>query len=144
MNDDQLYYFLVDKNTRNVLQIEYPSDIDEFNKILGTSEGKGNLLKDLGIILNSESRVFTNPEPIVKSAKIPDKTVEEIKTTCSDIAKTLEFKSEPEAMTVNASVEVEPKKKTTKKNSTKKIAIVGDGKPTSTVVAANLFAGLFD
>ena len=66
MNTDQLYYFLVDKDTRNVLQIEYPSDIDEFNKILGTSEGKGRLLKDLGIILNSESKVFTNPEPIVK------------------------------------------------------------------------------
>jgi DNA gyrase/topoisomerase IV subunit B len=37
MNDDQLYYFLVDKNTRNVLQIEYPSDIDEFNKIPGAT-----------------------------------------------------------------------------------------------------------
>ena len=116
MNDDQLYYFLVDKNTRNVLQIEYPSDIDEFNKILGTSEGKGSLLKDLGIILSSESKVFANPEPIVK----PIKKVEELK------------------------VEVKPaEKKTTKKSSTKKIAIVGDGKPASTV-AANLFAGLFD
>ena len=52
MNDDQLYYFLVDKDTRNVLQIEYPSDIDEFNKILGTSEGKGNLLKNLDIIIS--------------------------------------------------------------------------------------------
>ena len=52
MNNDQLYYFLVNKDTRKVLQIEYPSDIDEFNKILGTSEGKGNLLKDLGIIIN--------------------------------------------------------------------------------------------
>ena len=66
MNDDQLYYFLVDKNTRNVLQIEYPSDIDEFNRILGTSEGKGNLLKDLGIILNNETRVFENPTESIK------------------------------------------------------------------------------
>jgi hypothetical protein len=64
MNDDQLYYFLVDKNTRNVLQIEYPSDIDEFNKILGTSEGKGSLLKDLGIILNNETKIFSNPKKI--------------------------------------------------------------------------------
>lgn len=62
MNTDQLYYFLVDKNTRNVMQIDYPSDIDEFNKILGTSEGKGNLLKDLGIILSSETKTFKNPE----------------------------------------------------------------------------------
>ena len=52
MNNDQLEYFLVNKETRNVLQIEYPSDLDEFNKILGTSEGKGSLLRDLGIIIN--------------------------------------------------------------------------------------------
>ena len=52
MNNDQLEYFLVNKETRNVLQIEYPSDLEEFNKILGTSEGKGSLLRDLGIIIN--------------------------------------------------------------------------------------------
>lgn len=51
MNSDQLEYFLVNPNTRNVMQIEYPSDVDAFNKILGTSEGKGNLLKNLGIIV---------------------------------------------------------------------------------------------
>ena len=62
MNDDQLYHFLVNKNTRNVMQIEYPSDLDEFNKILGTSEGKGNLLKDLGVILENNKKVFTNPD----------------------------------------------------------------------------------
>jgi DNA gyrase subunit B len=82
MNDDQLYYFLVDKSTRNVLQIEYPSDIDEFNKILGTSEGKGSLLKDLGIIINSEHKVFTNPEPPIKQietvAKVESKPTESI------------------------------------------------------------------
>lgn len=118
MNDDQLYYFLVDKNTRNVLQIEYPSDIDEFNKILGTSEGKGSLLKDLGIILSSESKVFANPEPIVK----PVKKVEELE------------------------VEIKPteKKKTTKKRSTQKTTTVGEGKNVSSTVVTNLFAGLFD
>lgn len=51
MNNDQLDYFLVDKNTRHVMQVEYPSDIDEFNKILGTSEGKGELLRGLGLIV---------------------------------------------------------------------------------------------
>ena len=61
MNDSQLYYFLVDKNTRNIMQIEYPSDLDEFNKILGTSEGKGDLLKELGIILANHKKVFDNP-----------------------------------------------------------------------------------
>ena len=38
--------------------VHFPYDIDEFNKILGTSEGKGNLLKDLGIILNNDNKVF--------------------------------------------------------------------------------------
>ena len=78
MNDDQLYYFLVDKKTRNVLQIEYPSDIDEFNKILGTSEGKGSLLKDLGIILGSETRVFKNPEQVVVKQKVEEPVVETV------------------------------------------------------------------
>lgn len=52
MNSDQLYYFLVDPKTRNVLQIEYPSDLAKFNEILGTSEGKNKLMKELGIIVN--------------------------------------------------------------------------------------------
>ena len=79
MNDDQLYYFLVDKNTRNVLQIDYPSDIDEFNKILGTSEGKGSLLKDLGIILNSETKTFSNPKKItVKALSNNERKTEEV------------------------------------------------------------------
>jgi len=117
MNTDQLYYFLVDKNTRNVLQIEYPSDIDEFNKILGTSEGKGSLLKDLGIILNSETRVFTNPEPIIKLTEKVEEPVVEVKP-----------------------VEKKPAKKT---SSTKKIAIVGEGRSPA-LAPTNLFAGLFD
>lgn len=50
MNNDQLYYFLVDPKTRNLLQVQYPTDIDEFNYIMGTSEGKHDLLKELGVI----------------------------------------------------------------------------------------------
>ena len=122
MNDDQLYYFLVDKNTRNVLQIEYPSDIDEFNKILGTSEGKGSLLKDLGIILNSESKIFTNPELAIKPAK---SMAEDFKIN-------------------NLTPVVEKKTAQTKKTtSTKKVAIVGKGNNV-TAEAVNLFAGLFE
>ena len=137
MNTDQLYYFLVDKNTRNVLQIEYPSDIDEFNKILGTSEGKGKLLKDLGIIINSENKTFKNPD-LVKTAK----TVEEIKTTLSSFAKTIEFNSEPKPE-IHVSIEVVPKKKSTKKVTTKKRRIE---KPVDKKEPAqvNLFTGLFD
>lgn len=51
MNPDQLDFFLVDPETRNVVQIEYPSDIEKFNEILGTSSGKNSLLKDLGIVV---------------------------------------------------------------------------------------------
>jgi hypothetical protein len=87
MNDDQLYYFLVDKNTRNVVQIEYPSDIDEFNKILGTSEGKGNLLKDLGIIINNETRIFSNPKKIIAKA-VPKKELKTVEATVATQKKT--------------------------------------------------------
>ena len=51
MNQDQLDFFLVNPETRNVMQIEYPSDIEKFNEILGTSTGKNSLLKDLGIVV---------------------------------------------------------------------------------------------
>lgn len=52
MQDEEVSYFLVNKDTRKVMQIEYPSDLDEFNKILGTSEGKGELLRNLGLIIS--------------------------------------------------------------------------------------------
>lgn len=54
MNPDQLDFFLVDAKSRNVMQIEYPSDIEEFNRILGTSAGKGDLLRELGIVINGK------------------------------------------------------------------------------------------
>jgi cell division septation protein DedD len=120
MNNDQLEYFLVDKNTRNVLQIEYPSDIDEFNKILGTSEGKGSLLKDLGIILSSETPVFKNPEPIIKQVR----DVEVVGPT----------------LTAEEPVPVEKVTKPKKKTEAKKTKIESKPEP----VKGNLFAGLFD
>ena len=136
---------MVDKNTRNVLQIEYPSDIDEFNKILGTSEGKGSLLKDLGIILNSESKVFTNPEPIINKKLEQEKVIDEIKTIISDYAKTVELKPVSEILPITASIEIasEKKKQTKKKSSTKKAKPAVENKSTAPI-ATNLFAGLFD
>lgn len=50
MNNDQLEFFLVNPKTRNIMQIEYPSDLELFNSILGTAQGKNSLMKDLGII----------------------------------------------------------------------------------------------
>ena len=54
MENSQLKYFLVDPDTRNTLQVQYPSDIEEFNRILGSSEGKRDLLTELGIIEKGE------------------------------------------------------------------------------------------
>lgn len=50
MNSDQLEFFLVNPETRNLIQVDYPSDIDRFNRILGTAVGRNELMKDLGII----------------------------------------------------------------------------------------------
>lgn len=50
MQNDQLKYFCVDPATRRQIQLEYPADIEEFNRIVGSSQGKNDLLKELGII----------------------------------------------------------------------------------------------
>lgn len=52
MNDNQLYHFLVNPKTRNVMQIQYPSDVDKFNEILGSSTGKNELMKELGVVVS--------------------------------------------------------------------------------------------
>lgn len=54
MNDDQLEFFLVNPETRNLIQVDYPSDIDRFNRILGSAIGRNELMKDLGIIVEEE------------------------------------------------------------------------------------------
>ena len=51
MNNDQLYHFLVNKETRNLIRVDYPSDITKFNRILGTSIGKSDLMRDTGLII---------------------------------------------------------------------------------------------
>ena len=50
MENDQLKFFCVDPKTRREIQLEYPSDIAEFNRIVGSYQGKNDLLKELGII----------------------------------------------------------------------------------------------
>ena len=54
MQNSQLKHFLVNPKTRRLIQVEYPSDIDLYNKILGTSEGKNELMKELGVIVSGE------------------------------------------------------------------------------------------
>lgn len=51
MNTPELEHFLVNPDTRNIYQIEFPSDIDKFNKILGSSSGRSDLMKELGIMI---------------------------------------------------------------------------------------------
>lgn len=50
MDDDEVRDTLLNKDNQIVSVIEYPSDVDKFNAILGTSWGKSDLLKELGII----------------------------------------------------------------------------------------------
>ena len=54
MQNEQLKYFLVDPQTRNTFKVSFPADVDEFNRILGSSEGKRDLLTELGIIERGE------------------------------------------------------------------------------------------
>lgn len=134
MNDDQLYYFLVDKQTRNVLQIEYPSDIDEFNKILGTSEGKGSLLKDLGIILSSETKFFVNPEPVALQPAVD-----------SNFELTLNVKTpEPKRATTKKESTVAKTSNKTSAKTTKKTKTIKSAEKKVMTEPTNLFAGLFD
>ena len=116
MQNEQVEYYLVNKNTRHLLQIDFPNDVDEFNRIMGTSEGKGSLLKDLGIVLNNENKIFSNPEPIKTECK---KVINEANLEVAKDIKKAKVKSE--------------KQKATKQ---KQEATM----PTS----VNLFAGIFD
>lgn len=50
MSSNEFYDCILNPAKRKLYRIEYPSDIEKFNKILGTSEGKTELLDELGII----------------------------------------------------------------------------------------------
>lgn len=50
LDDEQVKEFLLNKNKRRLVTVDYPSDINEFNYIMSTSEGRRGLLTDLGIL----------------------------------------------------------------------------------------------
>lgn len=50
MSDKDFFTACMNDKERKLIQVDYPTDIDEFNKILGTSSGKAEILKDLGLI----------------------------------------------------------------------------------------------
>lgn len=49
-NDDEYKYCIMNPKTRITYQVEYPDNLDEFNLILGTSQGKASIMKELGLI----------------------------------------------------------------------------------------------
>jgi len=50
LDDDEMWITCMNPQTRNLLSVSYPVDIDKFNYILGTSVGKSDLLKELNIV----------------------------------------------------------------------------------------------
>lgn len=50
LDDCQVKEFLLNKEKRKTVTVEYPSDIEEFNNIMSTSEGRRKLLIGLGIL----------------------------------------------------------------------------------------------
>lgn len=50
LDDIHVKEFLLDKNKRKLVTVGYPSDLEEFNNIMSTSEGKRNLLTGLGLL----------------------------------------------------------------------------------------------
>lgn len=49
-NPDQLKVFVLDKNKRKTVTVEYPSDLESFNAIMGTSQSKRELLMSTGLL----------------------------------------------------------------------------------------------
>lgn len=49
-NPDQLKVFVLDSNRRKTVTVEYPSDLEAFNDLMGTSQGKRNLLMSTGLL----------------------------------------------------------------------------------------------
>lgn len=49
-NPDQLRVFVLDRNKRKTVTVEYPSDLESFNNLMGTSTGKRDLLMSTGLL----------------------------------------------------------------------------------------------
>lgn len=49
-SDEQVKDYLLNRENRKLITVDYPDDLNEFNSIMSTSEGKRNLLKGLGIL----------------------------------------------------------------------------------------------
>lgn len=56
MNDDQYEETCMNPETRHIMKVEYPDDIERFNRIVGSSIGKRELLSELGLLVNITDR----------------------------------------------------------------------------------------
>ncbi len=56
-DDDEVKKFIMSPIHRMIYRVSYPSDINEFNQILGTSAGKRSLLEDLNLIIDIRNEV---------------------------------------------------------------------------------------
>ena len=50
MDDDEFKESCMTAGNQNLYQVHYPEDLDAFNRILGTTGGRRELLVELGII----------------------------------------------------------------------------------------------
>lgn len=50
MNPDQIHDTLLDTSARDLIQIEYPEDLNRFNEILTSSSAKYEMLENLGVV----------------------------------------------------------------------------------------------
>lgn len=50
LTDDEVKKFLLDKEHRKFVTVKYPENLDEFNYVLSTVEGKRNLLEGMGML----------------------------------------------------------------------------------------------
>lgn len=63
MDDDEYKEACMDPNgIRRLYRVEYPDDIDEFNRIMGTTSGRRELLEELGLIRYIGDKVYDNED----------------------------------------------------------------------------------
>lgn len=52
LDDPEVAALITNRESRQLYQVSYPSDLKEFNYVMGTSIGKSSLLKDLGVLID--------------------------------------------------------------------------------------------
>ena len=57
LDDKEMHDFLINPATRNLIQVEYPTDVDKFNRILGSAVGKNELMRELGIVQEAKEDI---------------------------------------------------------------------------------------